>query len=205
MLLEEVKREDIEIGRMALLKWMSRRTNLKDEEKELATVWVKDFFSQGIVLPFFKDLGGQIDLPFGIRQRYYVEYHANPKKRVKIHYAMGNLGEMQEEWMPHAYKGIFVKEFILFQDEELFYYITEDGEEVSAHPERVAEDKLWRLAPENYEGEDRISLFGLLNLLTYEKAQAGEENDPVYREQIRSLVTEYAAMRQVLKEKFKAL
>ena len=203
MLLEEAKDEDLEIGRMALLKWMSRRAALKEEEKELASQWIQDFYAQGIVLPFFKDLGRQIELPFGIRQRYYVEYHANPKKRVTIHYATGSLGTMTEERMPHMYKGIFVKEFILFQDEELFYYITEEGEEENTDPDRMAEDKLWRLSPGTYEGEDRISLYGLLNLLTYEKAQS--ESDPAAREQMKSLVTYYAAMRQVLKEKFKAL
>ncbi|MBR0154329.1 MAG: hypothetical protein IJM26_11140 [Lachnospiraceae bacterium] len=203
MLFQEAQEEDMEIGRMALLKWMSRRAALKDEEKKLAEAWIRDFYGQGIVLPFFKDLGRTVDLPFGIRQRYYVEYHANPKKRVTIHYATGSLGSMEEERMPHMYKGIFVKEFILFQDEELFYYITEEGEEEASDPDRVAEDKLWRIEPGTYEGEDRISLYGLLNLLTYEKALG--ETDPSAAEQMKSLVTDYAAMRQVLKEKFKAL
>ena len=203
MMLAEAQEDDLEIGRMALLKWMSRRESINDAEKALCEEWIRDFYVQGIVLPFFKDLGSKVELPFGIRQRYYVEYHANPKKRVTIHYATGSLGTMTEERMPHMYKGIFVKEFILFQDEELFYYITEEGEEEMADPERAAEDKLWRLGPGVYEGEDRISLYGLLNLLTYEKAQ--RDSDPAAQEQMKSLVTDYAALRQVLKENFKAL
>ncbi len=191
LLYERVLYEDMEIGRMALLKWMSRKSTLTEDEKKAAALWLDEFASKGIILPFFRDLGRHIPLPSRIQQRYYVEYHADPQKRITIHYAIGKMGEMTEELMPHCYKGIFVKEFLLFADEELYYYVTEEGA-------LQTEPKLWHLSPDPYEGEDTISLQGLLNLLVYTR----EQGDLA---QVKALVEDYSAMRQVLRENFKPL
>lgn len=191
LLWKEVLYEENEVGRMALLKWMSRKGELTREESQAAGKWIEEFYAMGIILPFFKQLEGRAELPYGISKRYYIEYHANPSRRITVHYSIGKMGEVTEELMPHCYKGIFVKEFILFQDEELYYYITEEGQEET-------DPKLWKLEPDPYEGEEEISLYGLLNLLAYAREQGDAE-------QVKSLVEDYHAMRQVLQEKFKII
>ena len=62
---------------------------------------------------------------------------ANPEYDVKIHYYIASSKEEKEinedeyiiETMPDVFDGIRVKEFVMFQDEVLKYYITELREE----------------------------------------------------------------------------
>ena len=90
-----------------------------------------------IVFSFFKDFIGKFTLPIHIMDAQYVEYIAEPGCEVKIHYLISpgqkpkssKAGEeFITETMRDVFEGIRVKEFVLFQDELLQYYISEtDG------------------------------------------------------------------------------
>ena len=74
-----------------------------------------------------------------------VGYQAAPKNRVKLHYKMKNggreaLGYKSEVLMP-IYENIYVKQFVLFDDEAISYYFEEMAEKSSITTDkRMLED-----------------------------------------------------------------
>ena len=90
------------------------------------------FAERGMIFPFFTEFEGKAELPPCMADKLYVEYRTDPKSRVMISYLFDNDGEERfvKEEMRHIGYGVFVKEFILFYEEVLQYYITEerDGE-----------------------------------------------------------------------------
>jgi hypothetical protein len=99
------------------------------------------FEQKGILLPFYQDFKKNMRIPKVMYDKYYIEYRTNPVNKVTIHYLIEGEHEevyMQEE-MVDCYYGIFVKEFILFHNESLQYYISEqkDGNEVITESKTV--------------------------------------------------------------------
>ena len=109
--------------------------------------------AKGLLLPFFKDFPSEIRLPKQMRDKYYVEYHTDSNKTVKINYSfIGNNGtdSFKEEKMKDVGFGIYVKEFILFYGEIVQYYITEsDGDRNS-----ITESREVTLGPEQFGREE---------------------------------------------------
>ena len=116
---------------LALLKYYSQKDNLGQDEIEFVDVNVNEFIEQGIILPYFQKFKRWIQLPQSIVDKVYVEYVTNPANQVIIHYSIGNQEEFIDERINPVYEGIFVKEFVLFYNESLQYYITEEGKEGS--------------------------------------------------------------------------
>ncbi len=130
---------------IASLKYMSGQKNLTDEEKDFADYNINALYEKNIVFPFFKDFYGKFTLPQHIMDEHYVEYISDTDCEVKIHYLITSAqdisseggyksGEFITETMRNVFEGIRVKEFVLFQDELLQYYISEvhsDGERVT--------------------------------------------------------------------------
>ena len=84
-----------------------------------------------MLLPF---VGEYANLPGmeALADKTLVSYKSQPKRRVVIHYLKNheseeNISYIREE-MKEVYFGVYVKEFVLFYDEKLQYYITEEAE-----------------------------------------------------------------------------
>lgn len=125
----ELNYEDNSITLLAWLKYNSDFTVLNDNDKAFISYHIERFERQGIILPFFKKFKNVIKLSERITDRYYLEYKAEPKKQVFLHYRMPNsTGDRQfiTERMINVFMGIHVKEFLLFYNECLEYYITEE-------------------------------------------------------------------------------
>ncbi|ABX40844.1 DUF5717 family protein [Lachnoclostridium phytofermentans] len=134
---KELNYEENDVALRALLKHYSTKEQLTDDEVKFIDYHLSRLVQKGVVLPFFKEFKRNMRIPQHMYDKCYVEYHTNPKNRVVIHYSYGyESGEKDfavEEMQNQCY-GIFVKEFILFYNEELQYYITEiteQGEEVT--------------------------------------------------------------------------
>ncbi len=128
----EVMYEENEVCILALLKEFSKHELLTEAEGELADFNIHKFVKKGLVLPFFKDFKGKIPLPPKLQDKFYVEYKTNPQHKVMIHYRMeGKSGEEDfiSEEMKNEYFGIYIKEFVVFYNERIQYYITEEDEE----------------------------------------------------------------------------
>lgn len=163
---KELSYKENNITMLALLKYYSSYDNLSKEDYELVDFNIKRFMDKGIVLPFFKDFKDRIDIPEEIRNKYYVEYKTNPNNKVNINYIIDTEcsgDEFKSDEMQNVFMGIFVKEFIVFYDEQLKYYIIEnDGQE-----ESITESFNYKL--DNMIEDDNETKFNQLNLMLITK------------------------------------
>lgn len=124
----EVQLQENQFCLIAVLRYLSRKSELSAEEKTFAEYNISRLYEKKMVFPFYSDFYGKITLPIHIMDEYYVEHIANPECEVKIHYLISSgyeTGEYVTETMRDVFCGIRVKEFVLFQDEILQYYISE--------------------------------------------------------------------------------
>lgn len=130
ILKKEIASDKNELCILALLKHYSTLSALDKSETIFVDYYINYFGNKGIVLPFFKNFGGKINLPEYICDKCYIEYNADPNIQVDIHYLIDS-DESNEsfvtETMKDVYMGIRVKEFMIFYGERLQYYISEKG------------------------------------------------------------------------------
>lgn len=130
MLGKEAFLESNQICVLALLKYYSEKASLTSAEKEFVNFHVQKLVQKKQIYGFYKKFEGKIALPAYMLDKYYIEYRANPKHRLVLHYVCGSEeNDMQEEEMLDVGYGIFVKELILFYGENLQYFITEESED----------------------------------------------------------------------------
>ncbi|MDD6206975.1 MAG: DUF5717 family protein [Clostridiales bacterium] len=130
-----LSRDQMDIIMLAWMKRKSRQENLTKEEQDQISHYLSYFIDKEMILPFFQDFKKRMRIPYEIYQKCYVEYITNPEHPVTIGYMIDGSEEEDgflEEKMRTVYPGIFVREFTLFYNETLKYYIKEeiDGEEV---------------------------------------------------------------------------
>ncbi len=129
---QELAYEENEVCMLALLKKLSQADNYTDGEIELIDYNLHKFIRKGLILPFFKKFQNIITLPSRINDRIFVEYITDSSHKVTIHYRLEGKNSPDEfiaEDMKDVYLGIHMKEFILFYNESIQYYITEEEEE----------------------------------------------------------------------------
>ncbi len=148
------------VSKLSLLKYYS------NSEKEVWNVnliedLVNEELEKKVCFPFFllfepvvKNLQSYSDYSF-------VEYRGNPRGHVVIHYCVehddGVATEYRKEEMNHLFSGIFVKSFILFCDETVQYYITEENQNM----EQLTQSSI--LTRSEHETECKPWRFTLLN------------------------------------------
>ena len=124
--------EENDLCLLAWLKYNSNATDFTENDINFISYNIDRLDRQGIILPFYKNYQKIIKLPKQITERYYVEYKTNPKKQVFLHYRLiknNDGGEYVTERMTNIYLGIHVKEFVLFYNEEIEYFVTEELED----------------------------------------------------------------------------
>ncbi len=115
---------------LALLKYMSTLQVLNKNDLTFADHYINHFTSKGLILPFFKDFAGKLNLPEYIADKFFVEYKADPALNVEINYLIDTNNSQESfinEPMKNVFMGIRVKEFMIFYGERLQYYISEKG------------------------------------------------------------------------------
>ena len=78
---------------VAVLKYLSRKKELTDEETSFADYNITMLYDKSIIFPFYKDFYGKVSLPIHLMDEYYVEYIAEPGCEVKIHYLITSVNE----------------------------------------------------------------------------------------------------------------
>ena len=128
----EEAQEGNEICCLAVLKYLAEQEILTEPQVRFAEQSMRLFAARGMIFPFFTEFEGKAELPPCMADKIYVEYRTDPKSKVMISYMFDGEGEgrFEKEEMRHIGYGVFVKEFILFYEEVLQYYISEerDGE-----------------------------------------------------------------------------
>ncbi len=158
----EIVNEECEIGRIALLKYYSGKKTLTEEEKEFSDFQIHQFTQKNIVFPFFVDFKNKLMLPHKVSSKFYVEYKANPEKKVYINYAFAGKEKLKfvTEPMKQIYPGIFTKDFVLFYNEELEYYIYEEQQELRT----ITESASVTMELSEDTGENRQDMLNLMLL-----------------------------------------
>ncbi|TAH74949.1 MAG: hypothetical protein EWM47_00775 [Anaerolineaceae bacterium] len=124
--------EENDICLLAWLKYNAHNTDFAENDLNFILFNIDRLDRLGIILPFFKNYKDVVKLPKRITERYFVEYKTNPKKQVFLHYRLvknKDDGDYVTERMANVFLGIHVKEFVLFYNEELQYYVTEELED----------------------------------------------------------------------------
>ncbi|MSS63508.1 DUF5717 family protein [Velocimicrobium porci] len=149
---------------LALLKYYSTLENLSEQESKFVDYTMYRMIEKGIVLPFFCEFKGKIMVPYEIQDKYYVEYKCNPNKKVVINYRLdgSTLGEFATEVMKPVYNGIFVKDFVLFYNEVLQYYIVEEENDSLKSPCRQITESV-SATMDNMTEEKELTSYNIIN------------------------------------------
>ena len=155
--LELMRRESLyeqnDLCMLACLKYLSMSRELNEHDRDFVAVQLNNMEQKGVIMPFFKYFEGVVPIPECMRDKQYVEYHTDPKRKVRIHYCL-NTGQEDDSYIDADMKdlgyGIFVSEFVVFYDEVLQYYITEED----ASNYTITESNEIRLDPEMIDEEE---------------------------------------------------
>ena len=127
----ELNYEENEICLLAWLKYQASHAKLNSGEQDFITYHISRLEKKGIRLPFFMDYKVNLKLPGHMTDKFYIEHKADPRCQVYLHYRLRKEHtdtEFITERLPNTYLGIHVKEIILFYNEALEYYITEEAD-----------------------------------------------------------------------------
>ena len=154
---------------IAYLKILSEKKYLTDEEKDYASVWLEKLVEDGIVLPFFKKFKNKCRLPAEIENLNFVVCYADNEDEVAINYRIFSVTDAgskgyKTEWMKNVYKGIFVKEFLIFADETIQYYISIKGNGAD-ETKIISSDELIIKQDVLFEEDLGLSLFSQINMM----------------------------------------
>ena len=181
------------------LKILSEKKFLSDEEKDYITVWVEKLVENGVVLPFFKEFKNKCRLPAEIENLNFVVCYADNEDEVAVNYRIlsstdGGSKGFAVEWMKNVYQGIFVKEFMVFADEVIQYYISikEKGEDL---PKIISSDKLVIKQDVLFEEDLGLSLFSQINMMYVCKDLSDEKT-------LKEYMKNYVVQREIIADIF---
>lgn len=99
------------------------------ETLKICSRLINDLVNYNIMFDFYKKYKDRIELPPEVLENVVIEYRARPDQKVKFVYVISDTGKTQENFitenMNQVFKGIYTKKIMLFCEEHLMYYITE--------------------------------------------------------------------------------
>ena len=193
---KELQMEPNRAALLALLKYYSTFEKWTEEQRNFIETETVKLLEEGIRFPFFKKFVPEFQLPGNIGNKYFVEYKTNPKHKVLLHYFLED-EQMQEEFlveqMEDMYEGIFVRDFTLFHNETLQYYVEEiplEGDPIITESITIRGDELQRM-----EEEDKYSQ---INMMLVAREMKDEKT-------LLSLIQNYAKTEYAMGKVFKGL
>lgn len=146
------------ICRLALLKYYSKQETLNEMQDELAKKILEECNEKGLRFAFYQKLPERYTKPYQLDDKQFVEVKYPSDAKVIIHYCMTKNGEKAKQYksepMRNMYQGIFVKEFLLFYGETLWYYLTIEN----AGEENVTEEQTLCMQNSFQEGKTKYQL-----------------------------------------------
>ena len=150
--------------KFGLLKYFAYRKQLSKRQYEAVDALLAEFTTEKIYFGFYRRLDQKLLRKYLLHDRFFVEYHTVPGRRVHLHFSAEGVHCRVEE-MAEMYDGVYVKAFLLFRGEEVRYYITEED---GVNTKATESDVICWEATETTVGKDR---YGCLNqLLTVESS-----------------------------------
>lgn len=119
-----------EIYLLALTRYYSTLTALSDDQKKLCQAVVDVLIEAGMIFTCFKALSRFISIPGNILDKEIIEYHGRKDKKpfMKLR-ILPEEEEFHLEEMRQVYRGIYVREKVLFEGEKLEYQILEEQDQ----------------------------------------------------------------------------
>lgn len=156
---------------LALSKYYSTLPALEDDQKELCQTVVNILLGAGMLFQYFKTLSKFISIPGDIMDKEMIEYHGSREKKPYLQVRI--LPEEEEyhpEEMRQIYKGIYLKEKVLFEGEIMEYRIFEEEED-----HQILKDEGSISCQESYSKAEKNRFF-CLNEMSLSMSVKDEEN-----------------------------
>lgn len=116
------------ICELMLLKYYAENAEVREKDTDIAEEILKKNLLDGIYFAFYKKLGSYLVKKYQLYDKYYIEYHTETGRNVILHYKMRDTDTVYTaEEMAEMQTGIFVKELVMFFDETVQYYISEEN------------------------------------------------------------------------------
>ncbi len=165
----------------AMLCAFSGNLGIAKENLDVIAKVVDEFCQKDMLFPFMKEFDGLIKLPKEIYIRSYLVYQSEPSHVVNVHYYLKGpkRPDSHTERMREYFEGYYVKDFVLFDDEQLAYYVTDETDEEIKRLESK-DVELNRNAGRNKKRElSDASRFDMINRLLFlrEEGQQDEYED----------------------------
>ena len=114
-----------EIYLMAMTKYYAGLPSLEKEQQQVCRRCMAVLLDQGMIFAYFKDLAPYVDLPGELLDKEIVEYRGAPEGRpVLMVRVLPDEEEFHEEELKPVYKGIYVRQKLLFEGEVMEYTIS---------------------------------------------------------------------------------
>lgn len=111
---------------LALTKYYSGLTELDEEQRTLCQAMVDILLDEGMVFPYFKDLGHHVRIPEYVLDKAIILYCGQKDSKVDLQIRiLPDDEEFHSDEMRRVYLGIFIMRKILFEGETLEYRIYE--------------------------------------------------------------------------------
>ncbi|MCD7817433.1 MAG: DUF5717 family protein, partial [Lachnospiraceae bacterium] len=175
-----------EVCRLALLQYYARAVSLTRTQRVYAAEMLEEFNIKGMRFAFYRRFDEELQKPWQLQGHVFAEYAGNPKSTVSILYRYKSRETEKDyirEPVKNCFEGIFVREFILFADEEIECRFEEDN-----GSEKILSDK-WILRAD--QEESAKGMYGLLNQFC---SAVHDQNETAAKEALDSWITlEYLA------------
>lgn len=179
-----------EIEKLAALRFFTEKRSDMEELYLPMEELLSEFLSKDLYFQFYRKLPERLLQKYQLYDKTFLEFRTDPKKRVRLHFAMSEAPEdyLTEE-LPNMYGGIFVRQFVLFFGENVQYYITEEDEGTE---KVVLSDEI---RSSDVYGERKENRFALLNEIILHAALREEE-------ELLHGLKNYEARKQTVRRKF---
>lgn len=114
------------VCRLGFLKWCATKEKTTPREWTLAEPILEELVREERCFAFFKSLPARLQEKYMFHDRIMVEYRTTPQAKVYINYLPVGHTKYVEQEMKQMYDGIFAKEFLVFYEENIPYYIKEE-------------------------------------------------------------------------------
>ena len=129
---EKSHAEQIEVCRLAILKYLAYDKEEQANYEELIDEYLKEFVSKDMFFVFYKQFPRFLQEKYGFYDKVFIEHHNEVGVHIYANYRYEEDGDYIKEELEEIYPGIYIKAFILFGRESVQYYISkEKGRESS--------------------------------------------------------------------------
>ena len=114
-----------EVCELSLLRYYSRMDTLNEQRRNTVMSLLTKYDARGIRMAFYKNFPRELRLPLQMEDRVFLEYNTDPSHNVFLNYRFTGESAFTREPMKNIFESIFMREFILFDTEQVECFIEE--------------------------------------------------------------------------------